>query len=57
MRAKPFGSRGQVRGSGREPGIEATGVPRGDEIRWLKRRLQRVEHALEPLVEDLRRGD
>jgi hypothetical protein len=28
-----------------------------DEIRWLKRRLQRVEHALEPLVEDLRRGE
>jgi hypothetical protein len=27
------------------------------EIAWLKRRLQRVEHAIEPLVEDLHRGE
>jgi hypothetical protein len=27
-----------------------------DEIRWLKRRLRRVEEAIAPLVEDLRGG-
>lgn len=27
-----------------------------DEIRWLKRRLQRVEEVIEPLVEDLCRA-
>ena len=26
------------------------------EIVWLKRRLHRVEHAIEPIVENLRRG-
>jgi hypothetical protein len=26
-----------------------------NEIRWLKRRLQRVEEAIEPMVEELRR--
>lgn len=27
-----------------------------NEIRWLKRRLQRVEEAVEPMVDDLRKG-
>jgi hypothetical protein len=27
-----------------------------DEIRWLRRRLQRVENAVEPIVEDIRRN-
>ena len=28
-----------------------------DEVIWLKKRLQRVEHAVETLVENLRRGE
>ncbi len=28
-----------------------------DEIRWLRRRLQRVEHAIEPLIEAITRSE